>query len=649
MFLATIIICGFLDLKKLVNNTSAHLDDAEQYAYNRRMEAYARHHPDLVKWARQQIVLVTLSDDTFDKENGEGWDGPPVSRDHHTKVIRELKRAGAKVIAFDIVFVGDSEDPEDDREMAAAARDFGRVVWAGLIENEDNAPHWTLPNQTLLKASPHWANIGLPQGIKQPVINRMGAVATREGRIDTYQGKVVPAFSVETARMALALDKQPIQRTRGGWKIGEFILPVDTRENFNITYIGKDDESFPVVPYEHIYNGAVDDEFYKANQFFRDKIIIIGDTTTMGNDFRTTPLGVLPGVEINAHATATVLAAIVQKRLIREAPEWINFALICLLAALACGFTAAWRLRSAILAVAVLSGGYYMLNYWTFTELGICLHLVAPMLAVLLATLGVLAERGLTEERAKNWMRTLLQRYVSPQIAEYILAHPEKAVLGGEQVTATVLFSDIRGFTKITRQLEPEQTVAMLNDYLQAMTDIVFKHDGTVDKYVGDAVMAVFGAPLPFKDHARHAVATAIDMQSALLELQAQWRAQGLPIFDIGIGINTGEMIAGNMGAKQRLDFTVIGESVNLAAHIEGLNKDLHTRILVHGSTYEAVKDEVKARGPLTSHVKGHEDEIIVYEIFGWLNAPDTPTALNLDDMLSGVDDSDMRRQPSSV
>jgi adenylate cyclase len=285
---------------------------------------------------------------------------------------------------------------------------------------------------------------------------------------------------------------------------------------------------------------------------------------------------------------------------------------------LACVVASLRRLVLAAAAVAALLLGYYCFGAWLFVEQNWVLSTTTPMAGAGIAALVVMGERILLEEREKNLFRGLLRRYVSPQVADYVAANPDKSVLGGVRVTATVLFSDIRGFTAMSEKLSPEQVVERLNEYLQAMTDTVFKHDGAVDKYVGDAIMALFGIPLPCEDHARRAVATAIDMQTALLELQESWRAQGLPVIDIGVGINTGEMVVGNMGARDRLDFTVIGDSVNLASRVESLNKEMKSRILVTATTYEFVKDEVRARGPLTAKVKGKDEEAVVYEIYGW-------------------------------
>lgn len=203
-------------------------------------------------------------------------------------------------------------------------------------------------------------------------------------------------------------------------------------------------------------------------------------------------------------------------------------------------------------------------------------------------------------------------------MAEYLEAHPEKLNLGGEIVNATVLFADVRGFTALSSRYEAQFIVGILNEYLQAMTDVVFAYDGTLDKYMGDGIMVVFGAPKAYDDHARRAVCVAIDMQSAMEKLRVGWEERGVPQLNIGVGIATGPMIAGNTGATQRREFTVLGDTVNLASRIEGLNKEVGTKLLIHESTYAFVREEVEARGPLAQQVKGHANDVVVYEIIGW-------------------------------
>ena len=591
IFVAAVAVCSFLDLRAF--------NYFEQYTYNVRLTVYGKRNGNLTEQARKQIVLVPLSDESFKQ-----LPGPPVPRDYHAKVIRDLTRAGAKVIAFDLLF--DLDRPQD-RVFAAAARASGKVLWACT---QDASGKLILPTAQLRQASPHYGHILMPQNADLMTIDRLEAVIMHNGR-------PVSAFSLKAALMALGLENLPMRRVAQGWQIGNLTLPVDEKGYLRISYLGKPDETFPVVPYEQIAGGAVDDEFYRKNQFFRDRIVLIGDNTTVGNDHRFTSVGDMWGVEIHAHAIATLL----QRGFVRETPQWVNLIAVCLLAAMVCPFVTVCRLQWAACATVGLLVGYFVFNVWLFVDCGVWLHLIAPSTAIFLVAAGVLLDRGLIEEREKKRAYGLLRRFLSPQSAEYVITNPDKCVLGGERVTATVMFADVRGFTTMSEKLLPEQVVALLNDYLQAMTNIVFKHEGTVDKYVGDCIMALFGIPVPYPDHARRAVAAAIEMQNALLTLHEKRQAEGLPPLDMGVGINTGEMVFGMMGADERWDFTVIGDAVNLAARVEGLNAEMNSCILITESTYELVKDDVEVWGPLIAHVKGKQEEVVVYGVFGWRDA----------------------------
>jgi adenylate cyclase len=368
-----------------------------------------------------------------------------------------------------------------------------------------------------------------------------------------------------------------------------------------------------VVPYEQVYEGAVDDPFYRGRGFFRDKIVLIGDTTTIGNDHRITPVGDMWSVEIHAHAIATLL----QRWFIHDLPRWLNLVVLALLAGLVCPVAALCPPRRAAVGVVGLVAGYALANAWLFVDRGVWLHLVGPAAAMLMVATGVLVERGLTDEREKARMRGMLRRYLSPQTAEYVMASPEACVLGGRRVTATVMFADVRDFTPLAGELAPEEVVGRLNEIFQALTEVVFRYEGTVDKYIGDCVMAVFGAPVPYLDHARRAVAAALDMQAEVAQMQARWRSQGLRVLELGIGINTGEMVVGNIGSQQRLDFTVIGDAVNLAQRVEALNRDLGTGILITEAVVEALGGRVRVGGRFTAAVQGRQDEVTVYEVLG--------------------------------
>ncbi|MDD2715110.1 MAG: adenylate/guanylate cyclase domain-containing protein [Candidatus Wallbacteria bacterium] len=219
------------------------------------------------------------------------------------------------------------------------------------------------------------------------------------------------------------------------------------------------------------------------------------------------------------------------------------------------------------------------------------------------------------EEKKK--IKDVLSRYTSPAVMEQVLNHPEMLKLGGEKRMATVFFSDIRSFTTYSEKYPPERVVAILNEYLTAMTDIIMDYNGTLDKFVGDEIMAIWGVPVPQKEHAHLAVKASWAMLLKLKELQKSWQKRGVEPFDIGIGINTGEMIAGNMGSEKRMDYTVIGDHVNSASRIQTLTRQFNCHMLISEYTYQLVKEIVDAKALGYSQVKGKTQKILVYMING--------------------------------
>jgi adenylate cyclase len=583
-----VLVCGLLDLRGF--------GYLEQYFSGLRLAVYSKYNVSLVERARQEIVLVAETNKTFETLPD------PVPRSYHAKLIRDLKRLGAKVIAFDVWF--DQPRPED-AELAAAARDAGNVVWGSYFNGEGT------PEQELVPPVEGLRVPGTTTGHTQvpPQTEDHPAVEGIEPVIMNGDDPV-PALSVQVVARVRGGPQSAPRREPGGWRIGSEWIPTDREGLLRILFLEAPEQLFPTIPYEQ-----VDEPFYASNHFFADKIVLIGNVSTVAGDYHSTPAGDMWGTELHAHAIATLLSG----RFIRQLPPRANLCVLGLLTALVCLPALVWRLRWAGLAGVLLVAGCSCANFWLFARYDLRMHLVAPTVGMVLGLSGVLLQRGLIEEGEKRRVRGMLRRYLSPQTAEYVLANPDACVLGGKRVEATVLFSDIRGFTTLSESLSPEAVVACLNEYLGAMTDVVFRHEGTVDKYGGDCIMALFGVPVPCPDHAARAVATAIDMQTALLGLQSQWRQRGAPVLDIGIGVHTGDMVVGNIGSRQRVDFTVIGDAVNLASRVESLNKDLGTRILITEATHERVKGEVEVRGPLTARVPGREQDVVVYEVVGWM------------------------------
>jgi adenylate cyclase len=232
--------------------------------------------------------------------------------------------------------------------------------------------------------------------------------------------------------------------------------------------------------------------------------------------------------------------------------------------------------------------------------------------------LGVLTEsfnRMARSLREKEMIKRAFTRYVAREVVQEILKDPEHAMLTGERREATVLFCDIRGFTSLSEQLTPEQVVSLLNEFYMLMVETIFKQEGTLDKFLGDAVMAVFGAPNAYPDHAARAVMTALDMRRAVGELAARRREAGLAPFEVGIGVSLGEVVAGSVGTEERMEYTVIGDTVNIASRLQ--DRARPGSILLSRRTYEAVRDLVDAKSLGAIKVKGKEEEVEVYEVRG--------------------------------
>jgi adenylate cyclase len=345
---------------------------------------------------------------------------------------------------------------------------------------------------------------------------------------------------------------------------------------------------------------------------FKDHIVVVGVTAEGLKDIFTTPFGegTMPGAEFHAN----VLDGLLANRAIAPAAPYQRLATM-LLPALAVSVVGALAAPWATALTALAASGVLV---WLTTRAlgqGLWLPLVVPVLAVVFAFVADLAWSYFVEGREKRRVKRLFSRYVSKDVYQQLLASPGDVGLGGERREMTVLFSDMRGFTTLSESGEAEDLVRQLNQYFTRMVHVVFAHRGTVDKFVGDMVMALYGAPLDDPDHADHAVQTALQMVEELQDLNRRWAVEGRAALDIGIGINTGEMIAGNIGSDTIMSYTVIGDNVNLGARLESLNKDFGTRILISEATRRQLKGhyDVRALGEVT--VKGKTRPVAIFEV----------------------------------
>ena len=347
---------------------------------------------------------------------------------------------------------------------------------------------------------------------------------------------------------------------------------------------------------------------------FKDKIVFVGLSASALVDVFTTPFGAdsgnMPGMQLHA----TMADNLLSNRFIRPGSEpsrlWSVIA-----AGLFVGLMAAllpFAGAAAGTAIAMAAFTSYALSSFRG---GVWLNLSQPVLTMAVALFAGTAYRFFVEGYQKRLVKTLFGRYVSRDVFRQLMDHPELAELGGRRREMTVLFSDIRGFTSLTERGQAEALVAQLNEYFSKMVEVVFRHHGTVDKFVGDMVMALFGAPVDDADHAEHAVAAAVEMVSSLQELNRKWSSEGKVTLDIGIGVNSGDMIAGNIGSSSIMSYTVIGDHVNLGSRLESLNKEYGTRIIISDATRSRLSGAYPVRPLGDVIVKGKTRPVAIFEV----------------------------------
>jgi adenylate cyclase len=399
-----------------------------------------------------------------------------------------------------------------------------------------------------------------------------------------------------------------------GIRLGRLFIPTDERGQILINYLGPT-KTFPHYSISDILNRKT------RKGTFTGKIVLVGATSTGIYDMRNTPFEtVFPGVEIHA----TVVENILRNSYLYK-PAWTRLydALAILVLSILAGVMIP---RLSALKGVFFAAGLFILHIfvaqWLFEHAALWVNTVYPLFGLVLVYTSLTIYHYLIEERERKKIKGAFNHYVSSSVVNEMLKEPERLKLGGEKKDLTVLFSDIRGFTSMSETLEPEALVDLLNEYHTAMTDVVYRYDGTLDKYIGDAIMVVYGAPLELKDHASRACGSAIDMIEKLKDLNEKWIGEGKPPLDIGVGINTGMMMVGNMGSQQRFDYTVMGDAVNLASRLEGANKQYQTNILISESTYERVKDEFTVMELDSVRVKGKIRPVKIYQLVGRNDIP---------------------------
>jgi adenylate cyclase len=425
-----------------------------------------------------------------------------------------------------------------------------------------------------------------------------------------YQDRFYPSLALEAVQsyvgdipLRLRVAEYGIQTIQ----LGPVAIPTDEMGRLLINYRGGP-QTFPHYSVADILAGAIPAETIK------DRVVFVGSTAIGVYDLRVTPFSsVYPGLEVHANVVDNILR---QTFLFR--PAWasvFDLTAIVFMGLITGLVLPRLRVFYSVMLIGVLFAGYLVVSQAFFIHEGIWLNAVYPLLTVVVVYTAITFYRYVTEEREKKKIRGAFNYYVTASVVNEMLKNPEKLKLGGEKKELTVLFSDIRGFTSLAEQMAPEALVYLLNEYLTEMTDVVFEFDGLLDKYIGDAIMAVFGAPLEQTDHPHRACHTALRMMRRLADLQGKWESEGNPRLEVGIGINTGPMVVGNMGSKRRFDYTVMGDAVNLGSRLEGINKEYGTHTVISEFTYERVRTDFACRELDAVRVKGRARPVRIFEL----------------------------------
>lgn len=529
------------------------------------------------------IVLVSIDQDSFDELNLP-W---PWPRTLHATLIRKLAQSQAKLIALDILFTEPKADPREDRALAEAIKEAGNVILAAENTAVESAFG---PRMTMSLPLPLIRENALGYGPVNLVTDPDGIVRRAHIALH-FQDRLHLHFAYKIYQAIVGKEIT----------VGEQISTVPTLINFRGAA-----GSYPVVPYYRILRDEIDPAF------FRNKIVLVGSFAPSLHDLFPTPFSAsqpTAGVEIQANFVETL----VTNNPLTPFPGWGHTTIFFFLSVITIWVSFHFKPLRAFVVVLLLAGGYVLTTLYLFSSLQLWLPLVPSLLGIILSYGGITLDNYIREQKERIRLRATFSKYVSADVVDELLEDREGLGLGGKKRHITVLFSDIRGFTSISEQIGPEQVVSLLSDFFGQVTHIVFKHGGTIDKFIGDAVFAIFGAPKSHGDDAVRAVKTGIEMIELVESLGPKWtQIIGRPL-KVGVGINSGDAVVGSIGSEIRSEFTAIGDTVNLGSRLEGLTKELGVPMLISEFTAAEVKDAIPLRPLRQVKVTGREAPLLVY------------------------------------
>ena len=647
-----IIFCVFVHISFIAPGTQRGepLKRLEGLAYDLRLKSTLTMHP---KREFLPIIIVDIDEKSIKKIGRFPW-----SRSIMAKLHSELVNLNVSVIAYDVLFSESEENPIDSvirksndvplneklirlRNKYNADAEFANIVTESdsvlgmLFEHKSTLKIGRLPDTIFTSSVPTHVLpapsfdgyvASLPK-LQQSALGNgfINSAPDSDGFVRyamllaKHSGQLYPSLALEVARLYTLSDTISVEAEKfdrgfsiSGLKIGNELIPTDDFGRVAIPYRGKA-FSFPYISASDVIDGDVD------LQLFEQAIIFVGTSAVGHADLRTTPVGVqYPGVEVHAN----LLEGLIFPEILPRRPDWIDGAVVILLLFL--GLLGTFTLPEIkLLGIGVyafsVTSAFMSFNIYIWSQYYLDFPQIAIFLLLALQLLILGSFSFFDEHKQRVKIKSIFDQYVPPEHINEIIENPDAMSVSGDRRTMTVLFADIRDFTSISEKLDASELKELLNLYFSPITEIIFEHNGTIDKYVGDMVMAFWNAPLYVDNHQEQAVKCALKMQEKVKELRKSFYDNGIPAISIGVGINTGEMNVGVMGSIYRRAYTVLGDAVNLGSRLEGITKFYGVEILVSEQTKKHCSD-VAFRPIDKVKVKGKLEPVTIFEPVGLFN-----------------------------